>query len=454
MRDATGGVLRGDFLIDGISNDTRTLNPGDLYIALAGRGNHDGHDFIATAFAHGANGVLLSHDPCEKSLLVADTFTAMEAMGRAARTRLSPAARIVAITGSVGKTSCRALTEAAFQPFGVLHASTASLNNQWGVPLSLARMPRDTQFGVFEVGMNHAGEITPLSQQIRPHVAIITNIEAIHIGNFNDGIEGIARAKAEIFAGLEPDGIAILPADSPQLPLLEAEAARYGIKTIIRFGSSAGADMRLLTYERRDEGGQVYASWRGREFSFYLAMRSEHHALNALAALAATQALGLDLQQATGNFATIANVEGRGNSHLVTLTHGGQITVLDDRHNSSPVALKAAIREFTHVKTSGRRILALGDMLELGDAAPMLHESIAPGIIDHKIDLVLTCGPLMEHLHRALPAAISRHYPDSPAMADAIGGIIRDGDAILVKGSRGAQMIHVVDALNRMGQST
>jgi UDP-N-acetylmuramoyl-tripeptide--D-alanyl-D-alanine ligase len=453
IRYAVDGVLQGDFDVFGISNDTRTLQEGDLYIALSGRGNHDGHDFVPQALAQGAAGVLVQQNPVDKSILVSDTFAAMQQLGVEARNRVNAHGKMIGITGSVGKTTCRALTEQALKSFGGLHASTASLNNHWGVPLSLARMPRETQFGVFEIGMNHADEITPLSQFVRPHVAIITTIDAAHIGNFSDGLDGIARAKAEIFAGLEPGGTTVLPADSAQLPLLESEAARYDVENIIRFGRNDNADLRLISYERQQRGGRVTASYKGHVFSFALPIRGEHNAMNALAALGAAIALNLNIERAAASFAEMQDVEGRGNSSSVTLNPGKTITLIDDRHNSSPVALNATIRELGQTPVKGRRILALGDMLELGEQAPALHAGIAPAILANNIDLTLTCGPLMKQLSQALPSNQTQHFTDSTAMAEAIGELLQDGDAVLVKGSRGAQMIHVVDALNRMGQS-
>lgn len=453
IRYAVDGILQGDFDVFGISNDTRTLQPGDLYIALAGRGNHDGHDFVPQAFAQGAAGVLVQQNPVDKSILVSDTFAAMQRLGIEARNRVNDHGKIIGITGSVGKTTCRALTEQALKTFGVLHASTASLNNHWGVPLSLARMPRETQFGVFEIGMNHADEITLLSQQVRPHVAIITTVEAAHIGNFADGITGIARAKAEIFAGLEPGGTAVLPADNPHLALLESEAARYGVEKILRFGRGDNADLRFISYERLARGGNVTASYKGQVFSFLLPLRGEHNAMNALAALGAVIALDLNMERAAAQFADMDDVEGRGNISTLTIAPGKQITLIDDRHNSSPVALSASIRELGQTPVKGRRILALGDMLELGEQAPAMHAGIAPVITASQIDLTLTCGELMAHLNHALPNDQAIHYPDSQTMASAMGTVLKDGDILLVKGSRGAQMIHVVDALNRMGQS-
>ncbi len=455
IASATGGKLQGDFFVTGISNDTRTLQPGDLYIALGGLGRHDGHDFIDQAFAVGANGVLLSQQQIDKSVLVDNTFRAMQKLGQAARDRVLPTCKIIAITGSVGKTTTRALTAKALSVFGSLHASEHSLNNQWGVPLTLARMPADTHIGVFEVGMNHAGEILELTKQIRPHIAIITTVEAIHSGNFADGVDGVARAKAEIFAGVEPGGTAILHRDNPHFDMLCTEAAQHDIKTIVSFGQHHQADLRLVNYERLDQGGMVTASIHGETLSFLLPIRSEHNALNALAALGAVHAMGLDVEQAAAQFATLEDVEGRGNINIVPIPNKGEITLIDDRHNSSPVALTAAIREFSYVPVSnnGRRILALGDMLELGDQSPELHAAIAEVIAGYPIDLVLTCGPLMAHLAQALPAGQNRHYIDSQAMAAIIGDELQDGDAILIKGSRGAKMIAVVDALNRLSQT-
>lgn len=450
---ATGGTPRGDFLVTGLENNTRLLQPGDLYIALAGLGRHDGHDFITDAFAKGAHGVLISKDPCDNSILVDDTLLALKQLGFAARNRIGDACRIVAITGSVGKTTTRALTAQALGIFGKLHASINSLNNHWGVPLSLARMPADTQYGVFEVGMNHANEIEPLTQQIRPHVAIITTIEAAHIGNFSDGIEGIARAKAEIFAGLEPGGAAVLNIDNPQFDILQDEAQKQGVNRIITFSQTGPADLRLVSYERLEQGGRVTAHIAGDEIVFDLPLRGPHNAMNALAALGAVHALGLDVKHAAQAFAAMDNVEGRGNAQTLTIPGHGTITLIDDQHNASPVSMQAAIREFAQMPVKGRRILAIGDMRELGDSGAQMHRDLGPVIGDSRIDLTLSCGPLMHELAQTLPARQSLHYADSQVMADDIINHLRDGDTILLKASRSLQLNLVVDALNRIGQT-
>jgi UDP-N-acetylmuramoyl-tripeptide--D-alanyl-D-alanine ligase len=439
-----------------VNLDSRELRLGSLFVAYKRPNGKDGHDFLPDVLEKGGAAALVEY-PCVCEGLplieVGDANQALQKLGNEARNRVNPDCKIIAITGSVGKTTVRALTAQALNGFGALHASAQSLNNHWGVPLSLARMPQDTQHAVFEVGMNHTGEITDLVSQIRPHIAIITTIDAAHIGNFPDGIDGIARAKAEIFSGLDPNGTAIINADTPQLPLLLDEAKRYGIRNILLFGRSETADIRLLDYTRQELGGVVTASIKGKAIHFTLPMRGEHNAVNALAALAAVFALGLDVQDAAQSLAHLSNVQGRGNLIALTLPQQRHITVVDDRHNSSPVALTAAIREFAQMPVRGRRILALGDMLELGEQSPDLHRSIAPIIAENPIDLVLSCGPMMAHLHNLLPSTQATHYVDSQNMADAIDGLIQDGDAILVKGSRGAQMIHVVDGLNRISQT-
>ena len=450
---ATGGCLQGDFFVIGISNDTRTLQPGDLYVALGGLGLHDGHDFIDEAFAKGAAGVLVSQKSCNNSVKVPDTLEALKKLGLAARQRLSPDAKIIAITGSVGKTTTRALAAHAFNVFGKVHASRDSLNNHWGVPLTLARMPKDTQYGVFEVGMNHAGEIIELTKQVRPHVTVITAIEAVHLEFFPDGLEGIARAKAEIFASVEANGIAVLNHDNAQFSLLANLAKDNGINQIVVFGHSNDADLQLISYDRLEQGGRVTLRVDHAEFSFDLPMRSEHNTVNALAALGAVYALRLDTKQAADSFATVKDVAGRGNVNLLTIPSYGQITVIDDRHNSSPVALRSAIHELKRIPVSGRRVLALSDMRELGETAPQLHRALAEDIATNDIDFVLTCGPMMQHLADTLPFQIVRHYADSQAMAADIIHHLQDGDTLLVKGSRFGQMFHVVDALNSLSQT-
>jgi UDP-N-acetylmuramoyl-tripeptide--D-alanyl-D-alanine ligase len=439
---ATGGTLRGKFSATGASINTLNIERGDVFFAVPGKTFNDGHAYVADAIAKGASGVVIERGDETPAIIVSDGMKALEDLGRAAVAR-SDATRI-AITGSVGKTSSRAMAEEVFAVFGKTHASRDSLNNKWGVPLSLARMPRDAQYGIFEIGMNHANEITPLSRMTSPHVSIITNVAPAHIEHFGS-LEGIVRAKAEIFHGMDSDGIVILPRDNETFGVLLAEAQTQGVGKIITFGHHAESDFRLLSFDY----GKIEATARGAKFSFTLGMPGEHQAMNALAVLAAADALGLDLNKALPVLADLSPVTGRGNILVIR----DSITVIDETHNASPIAVEAALKLLAETKVPGRRIAILGDMLELGDESPLYHAALKKPIIDAKIDHVLTAGNMMHHLADALPDAQSTHYTDSAALAADIARHLKPQDTLLVKGSRGSKMKLVIDALRGLGQN-
>ena len=452
---ATGGTCTGAWTASGISIDTRTVQNGDLFVALKGP-TFDGHEFVGAALKAGAAGVLV-HQPVSdldsdnshtRAVVVKDTFAALENLGRAARARTK--AKIVAVTGSVGKTSTKEALRAALSAQGPTSATLGNLNNHWGVPVSLARMPRESAFGVFELGMNHPGEIAPLSKQVRQHVAVITAVEAVHLENF-DSVEGIAHEKAAIMAGLEPGGTVALPRDSAHYDTLVKAAHGYGAK-IVSFGADDGtSDALLVSWTLTPSGTQVAADIGGHRHTYEIGAHGRHWALNSVAVLAAVHALGADVGRAAAAFANLTAPIGRGARREV---HGpnGAFTLIDESYNGSPASVRAMAEMVGAMGIDhGRRILALGDMLELGAAAGDLHAGLADSLRTAGIDLVFTAGPLMERLHDALPREMrAGHAKDAASLVPLITGAMRDGDVVAVKGSNGSRMSVVVKALGAL----
>ncbi len=446
LRAATGGTLAADVAVTGVSIDTRSIAPGDLFVAL--RAARDGHDFVAGALTQGAAAALVDRDPPGVAqnaplLRVADTLAGLTALGAAARAR--SAARIVGVTGSVGKTTTKEMLRVALAAFGPTHAAAASHNNHWGVPLTLARMPRDAAFAVVEMGMNNRGEIAPLTRMALPHVAVVTNIGTAHIGNLGSE-EAIAEEKGDILLGVEPGGTLVLPADSRFAGRLRARAADAGL-AVLGHGEAAGADARLLSYEGDAEGGRAEILLGGERIALMLATPGRHVALNACAVLAAVAALGLSPRAAAGALAAFGAPAGRGRRSRIAVP-GGEALLIDDSYNASPPSIRAGLAVLA-AQRAERRLAALGDMRELGADAPAIHASLAPDAAA-SCDLVFTCGEMMGHLHRALPEdRRGAHLPDSAALAPVLKAALRPGDAVLVKGSLGSRMAVVVDALTR-----
>ena len=445
---ATAGSTSRHFAATGVAIDSRTLAPGELFIAIRGP-RVDGHDFVRQALERGAAAAVVSRVPegCAAAplVLVADTQAALEALGAAARART--AAKIAAITGSVGKTGTKEALRLALAPQGKVAASQGSLNNLWGVPLSLARMPRDAVYGVFELGMNHPGELAPLSRLVAPHLAVVTTVEAVHM-EFFDKVADIAEAKAEIFVGMR-GGTAVLNRDNAFFQLLSDRARAAGVERIIGFGAHPEAEVRLSSLKPLPAGSDVTARIGARQISYRIGVSGRHWALNSLAVLAAVMALGADVERAASTLADLAAPKGRGQRHLVR-SRGGSFELIDDSYNASPASMRAAFEVLaaTTPGQGGRRIAALGDMLELGPAGRELHASLAAPIAAHRIDLVFTAGPLMAALDRALPPAVrGGHAENSEALAKVIVAAVRPGDVIAVKGSLGSRMGKVVDAL-------
>ena len=443
---AVGGALHGAaFAATGVTFDTRELQPGDLFVALAGE--RDGHDFAAAAFAKGAAGALVSR-PVEGGpfVQVADTLRGLEALGAAARDR-APARRI-AVTGSVGKTSVTQALLAALRLAGPAHGSVKSFNNHIGVPLTLARMPRETRYAVFEIGMNHAGEIGPLSRLVRPHVAVITNVGPVHIENFADGEAGVARAKAEIFEGVEPGGVAVLDADGAWFGALSAAGGAAGAR-VVTFGSKDG-DASLLPSPIEGEG-RVRALLHGRALDFPVAQTGAHWGKNALVVLLALEAVGAPVEAGIEALATLAPLAGRGAQRRVALGDGA-FTLIDESYNANPISMRAAMD--TLGRRAGRKLAVLTDMLELGSDAEAMHAALAEPLAAAGVDRVFTAGLLMRALHDALPPERRGGWAtDAAALAPTVVAALRDGDVVMVKGSNGSKASLVVRALERLGES-
>ena len=441
---ATGGRLDGaPFAATGVSIDTRALEPGDLFVALAGE--RDGHEFAAAALARGAAAALAVRPVGGPAVLVDDTLKALERLAEAARVRV-PRARRGAVTGSVGKTSVTQAIRAGLVRAGRAHASVKSYNNHIGVPLTLARMPRDTERAVFEIGMNHADEITPLVRMVQPHAVAITTVAQAHIENFADGEAGVARAKAEIFDGLTPSGSAVLNADNRWFDFLAGAAKTHGAE-VLAFGSNASCAAQLLDFRLEDGGARVEARLRGRRVGYSLRQTGSHWGLMSLAALLMMEELGVSTDDALAALAAFEPLEGRGAESQVEIA-GGAFTLIDESYNANPVSVAAALRTLGLRKAPGRRIGALTDMLELGAHSPAYHAGLAAEIEAAKVDLVFCAGPMMKSLWEALPPTRQGAYAETAAaLAPLLTRAIEPGDLVMVKGSRDSKAKALYDAL-------
>ena len=453
---ATGGRTTRDWQATGVSIDSRSVDPGDLFVALKGP-SFDGHDFAGKAIEAGAAASMVHRlcDGVDESmplLIVDDTFAALWRLGTAARARSE--ARRIAVTGSVGKTGTKEALRLCLTPQGLTSASIGSFNNHWGVPLSLARMQRKAVFGIFELGMNHPGEIRELSALVRPHVAIITNIEPAHIGNFAS-ITGIADAKAEIFEGMDPNGTAVLNRDNALFHHLCTKAEDAGISRIVSFGRHKEADARLIDCSLHATCSAVTADVRGTEIDYCLAMPGSHWVMNSLAVLAAISAAGADVVTAAAQLANLKPLKGRGERHTVE-TGAGAFKLIDDSYNANPTSMRAAFEVLGRASLGdgGRRIAVLGDMLEMGERSLEMHAGLAGPLEAAGIDLVFTCGSAMAALHAKLPQKMrGAHTDDSKALATVIADAVRPGDNLLVKGSLGSRMAVIVETLCALGDA-
>lgn len=448
---ATAGACAGTWVASGVSIDSRSVKAGDLFVALKGP-NFDGHAFALAALKHGASAALI-HEPVKDSgeyhnrlVVVKNTFAALQSLAVAARTRAN--ARIVAVTGSVGKTGVKEALRYVLGGQGPTAASEGNLNNHWGLPLSLARLAPDSAFGVFEVGMNHGGEITPLSQLLRPLVAVITTVEAVHAGHFAS-VEAIAAAKAEIFAGLDRNGAAVLPRDNPHFERLAAAARAAGCARLVGFGRHAEAQARVLDATLGPDHSDVTAEVFGRRLEYRLSIPGPHWVVNSVAVLAAVAAIGADVLDAAERLPRLEAMAGRGRRQTVDLA-SGSFALIDESYNASQVSIEAALAVLGRaaVGNGGRRIAVLGDMLELGADSGRLHEGLAAAIEANRIDLVFASGHEMARLAARLPKSrLGAHAATSAALAPIVAAAIRSGDVVTVKGSAGSKMGAVVQAL-------
>ncbi|MES2897400.1 MAG: UDP-N-acetylmuramoyl-tripeptide--D-alanyl-D-alanine ligase [Pseudomonadota bacterium] len=441
---AVGGkVTGGGFAVNGVSIDTRSIETGDLFVALAGV--RDGHEFVGQARAAGAAGSLASQSVEGPAVMVEDTFKALERLGEAARDRAAKARR-GAVTGSVGKTSVTQAVRAGLMLAGKGHSSVKSYNNHIGVPLTLARMPRDTERAVFEIGMNHEDEIAPLSRFVRPHAVAITTVGPVHVENFPDGEAGVARAKAEIFAGIEPGGVAVLNADNRWFEFLSAEARKAGAE-VRSFGSGETCDARLIDFQPQAGHAVVQARLRGKALDFPILQTGFHWGPNSMAVLLMLEALDVDLGDSLAALGSFEPLAGRGAERQIRLP-AGAFTLIDESYNANPVSMAAAFASLGARKPVGRRIVALTDMLELGAEGPAFHAGLAEPLASAGVDLVFCAGPLMKSLWDALPSTRRGGYAETAAeLGPLVAQAAEPGDLVMVKGSNGSKAGAVTAAL-------
>ena len=458
MEAATGGQANKPFTATGVSIDTRTLKKGEAFVALKGD-VLDGHDYVPAAFASGASVAIVrrgfeAKDPSWTLLFVDETTRALESLGHAARERCKAA--VIGVTGSAGKTGTKELLYIMLSALGPTHASKKSFNNHWGVPLSLSNLPENAAYAVFEMGMNHAGEMTRLTEQVRPHIALITTIEPAHIEHFAS-VDAIADAKAEIFSGMGEKGIAVLNADNPHFMRLKTAAEKQGLRKIYGFGEDDEAQTRLVDCSLHADSSRVTADILGERVKFRLAIPGRHIVANALGALTVVKAAGGNLEEAVEALKNSEPAEGRGNRHTVMLEEGEPpLVIIDESYNANPASMQAAFRVFEMVNPAkeGRRIAVLGDMLELGKDGPRLHAELANPLLRAKMDLLFCCGPLMDALYQALPGDWrGAHADDSKTLANIVLDAVKPGDVLLVKGSAGSKMGYIVHALQTASEN-
>ncbi|MEO0999884.1 MAG: UDP-N-acetylmuramoyl-tripeptide--D-alanyl-D-alanine ligase [Pseudomonadota bacterium] len=460
-REATGGAGPGGWTASGVSIDTRSLEPGDLFVALTDR--RDGHEFVGAGFAAGAAAALVSRVPegvTGPCLVVPDVLEGLRGLARAARARTR--AKVIGITGSVGKTGTKEMLRAALAPQGRVHAAERSFNNHWGVPLTLARMPAESDFAVIEIGMNAPGEIAPLSRLARPDAAMITTVAAVHMEAF-ESLAGIAREKSGIFAGLAPGGTAILNRDIGTYAIQHRGARAAGAR-LIRFGARGRPEFRLRGVTVTETATAIEARVRGRPLLFKLGAPGRHLALNALAALAAVEAVGGDLARAAMALGQWRAPEGRGARLCIALGDealDGEILLIDESYNANPASMEAALdllavaepRDDVGRVPTGRRVAFLGDMLELGRDEAAMHAALAALPAMARIDRVHCAGPLMRHLHDALPRRLRGLWcADAATLAAEARRLVDAGDVVMVKGSNGSRIAQVVDRVRALGE--
>ncbi|CAN7164558.1 UDP-N-acetylmuramoylalanyl-D-glutamyl-2,6-diaminopimelate--D-alanyl-D-alanine ligase [Aminobacter sp. LjRoot7] len=452
--EATGGRPLGQMPdgISGISIDSRSLKPGEAFFAIKGDAM-DGHDFATAAIKAGAGLLVVAEGKLPAlgrltapMIVVPDVLAALEKVGIAARARSR--ARIIAVTGSVGKTSTKEALRHALSSVGKVHASAASFNNHWGVPLTLARMPEDCDYAVFEIGMNHPGEISPLVRMVRPHIAIVTLIAAAHLGFFRN-LDEIAKAKAEIFEGVEPGGAVLLNRDDGRFKLLEKFARAAGIDNVMSYGENARANFRLLKCTLEADHSMIMARIGGRDVPARIGAPGRHIVQNALAVLGAAHLCGADVPTVATALASMTAESGRGQRHILQLPNG-PITLIDESYNANPASMKAAIEllDATPIHGAGRRIAVLGDMLELGSHSAKLHSALAELIGSTRTDMVLMAGPEMKALADTLPEGFRAEYRSGvEELKSVLLTTLQPGDAVMIKSSKGIGFNRLVEAL-------
>lgn len=451
---ATGGRTDGEWTATGVSIDSRTIGAGELFVAIKGP-TFDGHAFVAEAFGRGAAAAVVTGRPTEVSeeaslLVVDDTLEALRQLGGAARNRTR--ARIIAVTGSVGKTGTKEALRTVLGRQYAVFATAGNLNNHWGLPLSLARLPRDAEIGIFEMGMNHPGEIAPLSRLARPHVAMVTTVEPVHKAFF-DSVEAICDAKAEIFDGIETEGVAVLNRDNRFFGRLAAAAEAAGVSRIVSFGADADADVRLTEATIEADGSRLKVMVGGETLRLRVGVPGRHWVVNSLGVLAAVWAAGGDVKNAAASLAVVELPKGRGLRHRVAV-EGGTFEVIDESYNASPVSMRAALEVLGVARpgAGGRRIAVLGDMLELGADAGDLHAGLAVPLRRNGIDAVFTAGPHMARLWDVLPSAMrGGHADDAETLSRLVVAAVGPGDVVMVKGSAGSRTDLIVQALLGLG---
>ncbi len=443
--------------IAGLSIDTRTIKAGAAFFAIQGD-VRDGHDFVQAALQAGAGLAVVAKNKrsdfgADAPLIaVDDVLEGLRDLARAARSR--SAAKFIGVTGSVGKTGTKEALRLALTPEGETHASAASYNNHWGVPLSLARCPASASFAVLEMGMNHAGEISPLTKLVRPHVAIVTTVEPVHLEFFGT-LSKIADAKAEIFEGIEPGGAAVINRDNSQFSRLQKAAKAANVSRIVSFGEHAKAEARLIKYALQADSSTVQARILGTDVTYKLGAPGRHLVMNSLSVLAAVALTGADLALAALALANLAPATGRGARATLNLP-GGTALLIDESYNANPASMRAAMALLGQapVGPRGRRIAVLGDMLELGAKGSELHRGLSEAVAANAVDLVFCSGPLMHSLWNALPSERRGGYAETSAALEAeVLGAVRAGDAVMVKGSLGSKMGPIVKSLIRQYSS-
>lgn len=448
---ATGGMSSGDWSVSSVSIDTRTMQPGALFVALPGA-KVDGHEHVANALSQGAAGALVSKPiagvDASRLVIVKDVEKALQQLGAAGRARAN--AQVIGITGSVGKTGAKEMIAAALSAVGSVYATRGNLNNHLGVPLNLANLPRDTEFAVIEMGMNHAGEISPLSKMARPHVSLITTVDAVHI-EFFPSVEAIADEKAAIFDGMGGKGVAVLNADNAHYERLKKHAQAQGLDRILSFGTGKNALCRMTKYAIDDTHSVIEATIAGTTLSYRIGTVGKHWALMSVAVLGVVDALKADLAKAAAVLEQFTEPKGRGQIKKLSMK-GGNLRLIDDAYNASPVSVKGAIEKVAEMRAASpapvRTVVVLGDMLELGEQAEDLHVGLVSTLVNNQMDLVFAAGTFMEKMYQALPETMRGAYKaTSRELAPMVVEALRANDLVLVKGSRGSRMDVVVEAI-------